>query len=179
MASLLTPLFLPADLVPFVPLLSWSFALQWFIDEYQFHSSWTKISPELITSNHDEALGQYFQQWFPLGGRCAAVTTPLVWSSSLVTLYHQRNLPWLQNVWTGVGFGLTIYHVKFGGGEYAAYKRLGAGGTKGQNLKDLRSWVGMHKTRTWVIDVPAWVCFAITAVQSVRRYTHVAGVFQY
>lgn len=62
-----------------------------------------------------------------------------------------------------------MYHVKFGNGGYEAYKRLGAGGTKGKNLEDLRGWVGMHKKRTWAVDVPAWMCFAVAAVQVIRR----------
>lgn len=185
LASTSLPWWTPSRFSPFVPLLGWTLALQWYIDEYHSFSSWThpsSPSSPVATApgaqnqqDRDEIMGQWFQTWFYRGGLCAAVSTPLTVSSSLVILYrHFRGSEpasissWTSPiVWTFAGLALSLFHIYFGNSQYEPFKRIGMPVNKGNNLRDLKGWVEMHKKRIWLVDIPAWLCFAWVAAQAV------------
>jgi disulfide bond formation protein DsbB len=184
MPGVIFPLLAPAKYSPFIPLVGWTFALQWFIDEYYSFSSWTMMprgptdgTPDRNqTANHeqrDELLGKWFQNWFHRGGLCAAFFTPLTVFGSIVGIYRSYTTstepltPASPIVWTSLGLALTLYHIRFGGSQYNPFKRIGTAGNEGNNVQDLTGWVAMHKKRILFIDVPTWICFAIAAALSV------------
>ena len=174
LTSLGLPFLLPTDIVFLLPLVSWTFALQWFIDEQQFHSAWTRLPPN-SSANHDthmlrsRTLAEWFDQWVWQGGLCPAVSNPLCWSSSAVSIYQLRHRPWSIKGWYCIGLLLaSVIHLRFGNDQYESYMRIAKSGEDGSSIDRLKAWLKMHTLRLFVVDVPAWVCFFIAIVQVLR-----------
>ena len=190
------PIIVPITYAPLIPVLGWTLALQWFIDEYHSFAAWTVIAETIVSASSDSAssssrasvdqtithaqrdqlLGQWFQNWFHTGGLCAAVSTPLTFSSSLVVLYHQyisghdlSSTLASPGPWTLLGLILVVYHIVYGKSQFTPFKRIGLKGNEGNNTRDLAGWLEMHRKRIWFIDVPAWACFAVAAVFGIRK----------
>lgn len=187
----LLPIFSPAEYSAFIPLLGWTLALQWFIDEYYAFSAWTIVAavpadPRAATDQalgsaetvsyeqRDELLGRWFQNWFHRGRLCAVLFTPLTFSSSLVVLYRHfstsASVPIIDSpaTWTAVGLALSTYHIRYGNSQYRPFKRIGTAGNEGSNTRDLTGWLEMHQKRILFIDGPAWFCFAMATARSIR-----------
>lgn len=183
LASLAVPFVLPLNYVRLIPLVSSTLALQWWIDEYQFFSSWTKLPPSARSSadpvttpqskpndialRRNATLAEWFTQWLPQGALCPAISNPLCWSSTIVTSYHLQKFPSVQR-WFLAGLALYFLHIPFGRREYADYMRIGEGGEDGSSMGNLERWLKMHKWRIWLIDVPGWICFAVGTVKAIE-----------
>lgn len=112
-ASLLLPPLLPTHLPPLIPLIAASFALQWYIDEYFTMSAWMRPTMATITpAQRDAALGEWFQAWSTTGGICAAIPTPLIVSSCIVSMwrYYQHGA-WIEMIPMTIGLALSVYHI--------------------------------------------------------------------
>ena len=186
-SSLIGPFLVPTNLIPFVPLISATFAMQWAIDEWHFLSSWVKLSSQAKSSltqlaphhlprlrsgkqsgtseTKRNVLAEWFGIWKPQGGLIGASAYPICYVSIFITLHNIWSESWSIKGWYVAGVALFIYHIPFGNQGFKRFTRIEHEEKYADSLEHLDVWLTMHRKRTLFIDVPGWICFVVATIQ--------------
>jgi len=65
---------------------------------------------------------------------------------------------------SGLGVGFTFGHFLFGPKAIRLLTAIQADGSDGRATKPMGEWLGMHITRIFIADLPAFVCFTVAAL---------------
>ncbi|KAK7187307.1 hypothetical protein DPSP01_011286 [Paraphaeosphaeria sporulosa] len=125
----------------------------------------------------DVLLPAWFVNFFNTGlwSVLALNSTTLV--SAAANLWAVGGLGEASGKWYFAGFAAAVAHLAFApavAGSVEGLYRLCVEGCKGEEGKSeegraaklLGEWVGWHKVRLWSVDVAAWVCFGVGAVEA-------------
>ncbi|CAK7201903.1 hypothetical protein SEUCBS139899_004618 [Sporothrix eucalyptigena] len=130
-------------------------------------------------------LGHFVHRQFPAGLAAILVLYPLTWvvaganlalgRASATAAGRTALIPAARYLYTA-GLVFSIGHMVFGPRAKDLMETIGALGDKAtvkrddkeDNLTLLQQWLRLHLTRTFVADVPGWLCFTAAFLLSAR-----------
>lgn len=161
--------YIPPTLLRVLPVVSSTVSLQWAVDEYQFLSSWLIHS---IRLEADIILPKWFKAWGPKGTLVLFSSFPWSWGVGMANVWALRHLSWTDwrgaNIWYAAGTAFSMGHMLFGPKALNLLAKIRNGEPKGRPTESLGEWLTMHATRTFLMDLPAVICFAFGATQALK-----------
>lgn len=164
----------PATLLRVAPLVTSTVALQFSVDQYLFLDNLRAVRVRGQPGAADRAIPSYFRAFFRKG-------LPLLLGTySLTIAAGACNAFLLGGSWYKGGTALALAHFAFvpavmwkveglareddgeNGGDAGA-------GTEGRASRLLAGWLNVHALRSLTVDLPAWLCFLVAAVKTLRE----------
>ncbi|KAI0423128.1 hypothetical protein F5X98DRAFT_360212 [Xylaria grammica] len=144
------------------PVLTSTMALRFSHDQYFFLDNF--LAPE-HREKAKEIVPSYFTTFFMKGIWSIGVLYTLTPAAGITNFYSKPSGAWK---WYAAGTAFTILHMAFVPAVMYKVKALADGPSKEEGLKLLREWLKVHSIRSWVADIPAWVCFVIGCLKSLQ-----------
>ncbi|KAL1899189.1 hypothetical protein Sste5346_003111 [Sporothrix stenoceras] len=154
-----------------------------------------KVATDESRSPVNTLLGHFIHRQFPAGFGAILTLYPLTWvvtGANLLLSYPTSRLASLFGLSTAAGINLTpaarhfytaglvfsVGHMLFGPRALDLMETIGSLGEKANrpdsekkqhnNLHLLSTWLQLHLTRTFLADVPGWLCFTAAFLLSAR-----------
>ncbi|EYB33453.1 hypothetical protein SNK03_004025 [Fusarium graminearum] len=159
---------LPAKLLRLLPVISSLVSLQFAYDEYFFLSCWTRRQ---YRAQANELLPLWFTNWAPAGTKVVFGSFTLSLSSGLANAV---------TIWRGTGDQITAlsymagtlfaagHLLVFGPTAIKLLAKIRRNDADAQSTESLEMWLKMHATRSFVVDLPAVVCFTIGLLNAIE-----------
>ncbi|KAK6725290.1 hypothetical protein SNK04_004095 [Fusarium graminearum] len=159
---------LPVKLLRLFPVISSLVSLQFAYDEYFFLSCWTRRQ---YRAQANELLPLWFTNWAPAGTKVVFGSFTLSLSSGLANAV---------TIWRGAGDQITglsyMAGTLFAAGHLLVFgptaikllAKIRRNDADAQSTESLEMWLRMHATRSFVVDLPAVVCFTIGLLNAIE-----------
>lgn len=160
------------------------------------HDQWLFLDNFLVPENRERAnemVPSYFRTFFMRGIWDIGILYTLTTATGVTNLTSRPNGAWK---WYAAGTALAVFHMAFApfistslltsrdkkrsrvthqdspalSLSLVVYKvkALSNDEPKGQGNKMLREWLKIHTMRSWAADIPAWACFVIGCLKSLK-----------
>ncbi|EMR64818.1 hypothetical protein MGN70_001064 [Eutypa lata] len=155
----------PLTLLRVAPVVSSSVALRYARDQHFFLNAFLKIEER---DKAGPVIPLYFRQFFP------AALVP-VFTLYGITIGTGIANSWARpaaapaHLWYACGAALALAHFAFVPAVMWKIEHLcNEENDKGTAPEYLRKWLNVHAFRSFVVDFPAWVCFSIATLKSLK-----------
>ncbi|KAI0803892.1 hypothetical protein GGR55DRAFT_380547 [Xylaria sp. FL0064] len=152
----------PLVLLRVAPVVTTTMAMRFSHDQYFFLGNF------LAPPHRDKAndiVPSYFTTFFMRGIWDIGILYTLTPAIGITNFYSHPNGAWK---WYAAGTALALFHLAFAPFVMYKVKGLADDEPKGQGNKLLRQWLDVHILRSWLADVPAWLCFTIGCLKSLQ-----------
>lgn len=156
----------PLTLLRVAPVVSSSAALWFSHDQYFFLNAFLRIE------EHEKAgsvIPLYFRKFFPaalvpiftLYGVSIGTGIGNAWARPATTPAH---------IWYACGAAFALAHFTFVPAVMWKIEHIcnEENDDKGTAPEYLRKWLNVHAIRSFLVDFPAWICFSIAALKSLK-----------
>ncbi|RYP76512.1 hypothetical protein DL771_001746 [Monosporascus sp. 5C6A] len=153
----------PLTLLRVAPVVSSSAALWFSHDQYFF----LKVFLHIEEHKAEPAIPAYFRKFFNGG---LARLLPLYAITIGTGIANSYSRPAAAHLWYACGAAFALAHFTFVPAvmwkvEHLANEENDAKGTGAEYLK---KWLDVHMIRSVIVDFPAWICFSIAALKSLK-----------
>ncbi|KAI1172858.1 hypothetical protein F4777DRAFT_486601 [Nemania sp. FL0916] len=152
----------PLVLLRVAPVLTSTMALRFSHDQWLFLENFL-VPEHCVKAN--EIVPSYFKTFFLKGIWDIGILYTLTTTTGIGNLYSGSSNAWR---WYAAGTALAVSHMAFAPFIMDKIKGLSDDKPKGQGNRLLREWLDIHNLRSWLADVPAWACFVIACLKSLR-----------
>lgn len=175
--------FIDPTLLRLIPLVSSTIALQFAYDEYTFLSNFTQpaiSSSPTLSSHAASVLPVWFKRWGGLWGHgvwVILICFPVTIISGLANYASLGPMPLMKypshllstRGWYAAGTLFATAHLLgWGNKALGLLERIWRDEPEGSAMPALEEWLEMHWTRSWAVDVPAFLCFLLGAWSSLE-----------
>ncbi|KAI8632931.1 hypothetical protein F5Y19DRAFT_419533 [Xylariaceae sp. FL1651] len=132
------------------------------------HDQWLFLDCFLAPGHREKAneiVPSYFKTFFGRGIWDIGILYSLTTATGICNFYSRPNDAWK---WYAAGTALAVFHMAFVPWIMKPIQALHDDEPKGQGNKQLRKWLDIHIIRSNLADVPAWACFTIACLKSLR-----------
>jgi hypothetical protein len=162
--SIISLTLLPIKLLRLLPVISSTISMQFAYDEYAFLSCWMDTS---YTAQANTLLPPWFKNWGPWGTNVVFGSFGLSLASGMANFLTGRERPeaMVGRYWYAAGFVFAAAHLLvFGQKALKLLAMIRGGKPGGESTVSMGKWLEMHRLRSFVVDLPAMVCFVVAAL---------------
>ncbi|ETS74284.1 hypothetical protein PFICI_14150 [Pestalotiopsis fici W106-1] len=154
----------PMTLLRAAPVISSTAALCYSFDQYNFLTNFLR---PIHGDYFNESVPSYFASFFPAGLPQILLFYGISIGTGMANVSSQPNDAWR---WYAAGTALAVGHFAFVPKIMWAVSALFEEfeDPKGQGNRKLKRWLDIHAVRSFVVDLPAWVCFSVAALASLQ-----------
>lgn len=164
--TVLLPILLPVKLLRLIPVISSTISLQFAYDEYAFLSRWVQPA---YRAEADALLPAWFTSWGPWGTNVVFGSFATSLASGLANFLAGRDVQGtaVGRYWYAAGVGFATAHLLvWGPTALKLLAMIRKGEPEGRTTVSMSKWLEMHRSRSFLVDLPAVVCF-VAALLSV------------
>ncbi|KXJ89100.1 hypothetical protein Micbo1qcDRAFT_165871 [Microdochium bolleyi] len=161
----------PTVLLRVAPLITSTMAMRFSHDQYFMLSA-------LLADEHrnraNDLVPSYFRAFFSAGIWDIAALYTLSTATGLANVLGVGGAgiaavsPGAARSWYIAGTALAVMHMAFVPKIMWPVDALLKDEPKGHGNENLHEWLSIHQVRSWCADIPAWACFVVACMHSLR-----------